>query len=242
MTNTAIQLSRLSKAYPNSRGIHDLNLNVDQGDIFGLLGPCGAGKTTAMKVISGLIKPDSGDVNFFGSSITDHYVDAIKQVGCMIDTTEPYPYLTANENLQLIARFYPHVDQGRIDECLKITGMIKYKHEKAKKYSLGMKQRLGMATAILSRPKLLILDEPMNGLDFEGKLEIGRLMKRISVEEGTTLFISSHLIHDMEQTCTRIGVLYDGKLVNEDYTGNILSNYSSLEKYFASEVDRHDRV
>jgi ABC-2 type transport system ATP-binding protein len=242
LTNKAMEISGLTKVYKNGRGISDLNLEVDQGDIFGFLGPNGAGKTTAMKMMAGLLKPDHGDVKIFGASILDNYVGAMKHVGCLIETAESYPYLTANENLQLFARFYPEVDQRRIDECLEITGLIKYKNEKSKKFSLGMKQRLGVAAAILSNPKLLILDEPLNGLDVEGMLEMRKLIKQLSVERGTTFFISSHLIHDVELTCTRIGVVYGGKLVNVDYTQNILSNYSSLENYFVSEVDRNGRV
>ncbi|TBL76666.1 ATP-binding cassette domain-containing protein [Paenibacillus thalictri] len=242
LTNKAIEITGLSKMYNNGRGISDLNLVVDQGDIFGFLGPNGAGKTTAMKVMAGLLKPDRGDVKIFGASILDDYVNAMKHVGCIIETAESYPYMTAYENLKLFARFYPGVDEQRIDECLEVTGMLKYKHEKSRKFSLGMKQRLGVAAAILSRPRLLILDEPLNGLDVEGMLDMRRLVKRLAEEEGTTFFISSHLIHDVELTCTRIGVVYGGKLVNVDYTQHILSNYSSLENYFVSEVDRNVRV
>ncbi|SDC15482.1 ABC-2 type transport system ATP-binding protein [Paenibacillus sp. UNCCL117] len=237
----AIEINGLTKMYSNGRGISDLNLAIDQGDVFGFLGPNGAGKTTAMKMMAGLMKPDRGEVKIFGASVQDDYVNAMKHTGCLIETAESYPYLTANENLKLFARFYPDVDQRRIDECLEITGMLKYKHEKSRKFSLGMKQRLGVAAAILSRPRLLIMDEPLNGLDVEGMLEMRRLIKELA-EEGTTFFISSHLIHDVELTCTRIGVVYGGKLVGMDYTRDILSNYSSLEHYFVSEVDRNGRI
>ncbi|MGF7031725.1 ABC-2 type transport system ATP-binding protein [Paenibacillus mucilaginosus] len=238
----AIEITGLTKVYSNGRGISDLNLEIDTGDIFGFLGPNGAGKTTAMKMMAGLVKPDRGDVRIFGASVFEDYVQAMKPVGCMIETAESYPYMTANDNLKLFARFYPDVDQRRIDECLEITGMLKYKNEKSRKFSLGMKQRLGIAAAILSRPKLLILDEPLNGLDVEGMLEMRKLIKRLSQDEGTTFFISSHLIHDVELTCNRIGVVYGGKLVNVDYTSSILSNYASLENYFVSEVDRSGRI
>jgi ABC-2 type transport system ATP-binding protein len=237
----AIEISGLTKSFKNGRGISELNLDVDQGDIFGFLGPNGAGKTTAMKMITGLMKPDRGDVKIFGASILDDYVNAMKYVGCMIETAESYPYLSAYDNLKLFARFYPHVDNKRIDECLEITGMLKYKNEKSQKFSLGMKQRLGIAAAILSKPKLLILDEPLNGLDVEGMLEMRKIIKQLS-QEGTTFFISSHLIHDVELTCTRIGIIYGGKLVNVEYTKNILSYYSSLENFFVSEVDRNGRI
>jgi len=160
----------------------------------------------------------------------------------VIETAESYPYLTANENLKMFARFYPHVDQKRIDECLEMTGILKYKNEKPRNFSLGMKQRLGLAAAILSKPKLLILDEPMNGLDVEGMLDMRKLIKRLAEEDGTTFFISSHLIHDVELTCTRIGIVYNGRLISVDYTRNILSNYSSLEHYFISEVERSGRI
>src|SRR5690606_291870 len=133
------------------------------------------------------------------------------------------------------------VDERRIDECLEITGLLPYKHEKARKFSLGMKQRLGLAAAMLSKPKLLILDEPLNGLDIEGMLDIRKLIRRLAEEEGTTFFISSHLIHDVELTCTRIGVIYNGRLVNVAYTEDILANYASLENYFVSEVERSGR-
>jgi ABC-2 type transport system ATP-binding protein len=238
----AMEVTGLTKVYRNGRGIVDMNLELDQGDIFGFLGPNGAGKTTAMKLMTGLMKPDRGDVKIFGVSILEDFVGAMKHVGCIIETAESYPYLTAYENLKLHARFYPDVDQKRIEECLEITGLSKYKHEKARRFSLGMKQRLGVAAAILSRPKLLILDEPLNGLDIEGMLDMRRLIKRLAEEEGTTFFISSHLIHDVELTCTRIGVVYGGKLVSVDYTDHILANYASLENYFISEVDRSGRV
>ncbi|MCX7710558.1 MAG: ABC transporter ATP-binding protein [Clostridia bacterium] len=238
----AIVIDGLTKVYKNGRGIWDISLEVDQGEIFGFLGPNGAGKTTAMKIMTGLMRADSGDVRIFGASISQNYVQAMKHVGCLIETAESYPYLTAYENLKLFSRYYPEVDDKRIEECLQITGMLKYKKEKAKRFSLGMKQRLGIAAAILSRPRVLILDEPLNGLDVEGMIEMRKLIKGLAGEDKTTFFISSHLIHDVELTCTKIGVIYGGRLTNVDDTRNILSNYSTLENFFISEVDRNGRV
>lgn len=238
----AIAINGLSKAYKNGRGIWDINLEVDKGEIFGFLGPNGAGKTTAMKIMTGLMKPDSGDVKIFGASVTQDFVKAMSYVGSIIETAESYPYLSAYENLKLFSRFYPEVDDKRIDECLEITGMLKYKKEKVGRFSLGMKQRVGIAAAIISKPMVLILDEPLNGLDVEGMVDMRKLIKKLSKEEGTTFFISSHLIHDVELTCTQIGVIYGGRLINVDYTQNILANYNSLENYFISEVDRNGRV
>lgn len=233
----AIIIENLSKLYKNSRGIEDINLEISQGEIFGFLGPNGAGKTTTMKIMVGLMKADKGDVRINGYSISKDYEKAMKNVGSIIESVTPFPYLTGFENMKLCARFYDNVDGVRIDECLDITGLLKYKNEKIKNYSLGMKQRIGIAMAILSNPRILILDEPLNGLDVEGMVEMRKLILNLSEQHKTTFFISSHLIHDIELTCNKIGILYDGKLLAVDNTCNILKNYSSLENYYLSEVD-----
>ena len=237
-----IEIQNLSKLYPNGRGINDINLDIYQGDIFGLLGPNGAGKTTAMKAMVGLIRPDRGDVKISGYSVIEDYEKAMAKVGCIIETAESYPFLSAFDNLRQIARYYPDVDHKRIDEVLELTGILKYKSEKPRKFSLGMKQRLGIAAAILSRPKIVILDEPLNGLDVEGMIDMRKLIKNLAENEQTTFFISSHLIHDVELTCTRIGVVYNGKMLNVESMDSILKNYATLENYFVSEVERNGRV
>lgn len=237
-----LEINNLTKAYKNGRGITDINLTIHRGDIFGFLGPNGAGKTTTMKIMTGLLRADSGDVKVFGHSIHNEFEKAMQKVGCIIETAESYMYLTAYENLKLFSRYYAHVNDKRIDEVLDIAGILKYKNEKTKNFSLGMKQRLGIAAAILSKPELVILDEPLNGLDVEGMIEVRNLIKRLAETEKTTFFISSHLIHDVELTCNRIGVVYDGRLLRVDDTETILTNYASLEHYFMSEVDRHGRI
>lgn len=237
-----IEIMNLTKLYNNGRGISDINLDIYKGDIFGFLGPNGAGKTTAMKIMTGLIRADRGDVRIFGHSITDEYEKAMAQVGSIIEIAESYPYLSAYQNLKQHARFYPEVDEKRVDEVLELTGMLKYKNEKPRKFSLGMKQRLGLSSAILSRPKVVILDEPLNGLDVEGMIDIRKLIKHLAETEQTTFFISSHLIHDVELTCDRIGVIYNGKILNVQSTQDILKNYATLENYFVSEVERNGRV
>jgi len=237
-----IEISDLTKIYPNSRGIRNINLDIHAGEIFGFLGPNGAGKTTAMKIMTGLIKPDHGDVKIFGRSVTEEYEQAMAEVCCLIEIAQAYPFLTAYENLKQQARYYPDVDSRRIDEVLELTGILKYKDEKPKKFSLGMKQRLGLAAAMLSRPKVLILDEPFNGLDVEGMIEIRKLILHLAKNEQTTFFISSHLIHDVELTCNRIGIIFDGRLLSVDTTQNILNNYPTLEDYFVSEVERYGRI
>jgi len=233
----AIIIENLSKIYKNNRGIQDINLEIERGEIFGFLGPNGAGKTTTMKVMVGLMKADKGDVRINGYSISRDYEKAMKKVGCIIESVTPFPYLTAFENMKLCGRIHDDVNELRIDECLEITGLIKYKNEKIKNYSLGMKQRIGIAMAILSNPEVLILDEPLNGLDVEGMVEMRKLILNLSEQHKTTFFLSSHLIHDIELTCNKVGILYNGKLLNVDKTNSILKNYSSLENYYLSEVD-----
>ena len=237
-----IEIKGLTKMYKNGRGINNLNLDIYKGDIFGFLGPNGSGKTTAMKIMTGLMKADSGEVKFFGHNVVDEYEKAMQRVGCIIETAESYPYLTAYENLKLFSRYYKYIDDNRIDEVLSLTGILKYRNEKARNFSLGMKQRLGLSAAILSKPELVILDEPLNGLDVEGMIEIRKLVKKLAETEHTTFFISSHLIHDVELTCTKIGVIYEGKLLSVDDMQNILTNYATLENYFISEVDKNGRI
>jgi ABC-2 type transport system ATP-binding protein len=237
-----IEINDLTKVFKNGRGITNINLDIYKGDIFGFLGPNGAGKTTAMKIMTGLMQPDSGDVKIFGNSILEQFEMAMAKVGAIIETAESYPYLTAYENLKQFSRYYENVDDTRIDEVLELTGILKYKNEKPRKFSLGMKQRLGIAAAILSRPEVIILDEPLNGLDVEGMIQMRNIIKNLSEKEGATFFISSHLIHDVELTCNRIGVLYNGRMLNVDTTENILRNYATLENYFVSEVERNGRI
>ena len=238
----AIGITGLTKLYPNQRGIRGIDLDVRQGDVFGLLGPNGAGKTTLMKVIVGMMAPDAGDVRIFGHSVLTDFEKALFPVGCIIETAVSYGYLSAADNLRLAGRFYGMSDEKRIDEVLETCGILKYKNEKASAFSLGMKQRLGLATAILPRPRLLVLDEPLNGLDVEGMVEVRNLVKRLAAEEGTTFLISSHLVHDVERTCDRIGVILDGRLVRVDATEDILRDHATLESFFLSEVDRHGKL
>ena len=232
----AIKIQNLTKLYKGERGISDLNLTIEKGEIFGFLGPNGAGKTTAMKIMTGLVQPDCGKVFLNGFDVEENYENAMRDVGCIIENVDVFPYLTAYENLKLCARFYKNTGEKEILSALDKTGMLAFKDEKIKNFSLGMKQRMGISIAILSNPKILILDEPLNGLDVEGMVEMRKLFKRLSAEFGTTIFISSHLIHDVELTCDRVGVVYKSKLLATESLKNILKDYSSLENYYLSEV------
>ena len=232
----AVSIKNLTKRYKNNRGIENINIEINRGEIFGFLGPNGSGKTTTMKIMVGLMHPDTGNVDINGYSVTDNYENAMEDVGCIIEAVTPFPNLTACENMRLCSRYHNKVDNSRIEECLNLVGLLKYKNEKIKNYSLGMKQRIGIAIAILHNPKILKLDEPLKGLDVEAMVDMRNLILNLSQQHNTTFFISSHLIHDIELTCNKVGILYGGKLLNVDYTENILKNYSSLENYYLSEV------
>lgn len=232
----AIVLEGLTKKYRNNRGIEDISLSVEKGEIFGFLGPNGAGKTTAMKIMTGLMKSDRGDVFLGGHSIRDNYEDAMKNVGSIIESVAIFPYLTAEENMKLCTRFCKNLPDDIIDRSLEATGMLKFKKEKVKDFSLGMRQRIGISLALVTNPEILILDEPLNGLDIEGMVKMRELFKKLAMENGTTVFISSHLIHDVELTCDRVGIVFGGKLICTESMDNILKNYSSLENFYLSEV------
>lgn len=235
-----LEVNGLTKIYRNKRGISDISFEVNRGDVFGFLGPNGAGKTTTMKIITGLMRADKGEIKVFGMELSSNFEKVMRKVGCIIETAEAYEYLNAYKNLQLFAAFYKDIKKERIEEVLEIVGLLKYKLDKVGTFSLGMKQRLGLAGAILSKPELVILDEPANGLDIEGTVDIRNIIKHLAKESNTTFFISSHMIHEMEITCNRIGIIDEGKLINTGTVTELLKDYASLEEYFMKQL-KEDR-
>ncbi len=231
-----LEVKDLTKIYGNKRGIENISLEINQGDIYGLLGPNGAGKTTLMKIITGLCRADRGQVKIIGFNVPDQFEQAMARVGCIIETADAYEYMSGRKNLELAARFYPHLNKTRIDEVLEIVGLAEFKNEKVANYSLGMKQRLALASAILAYPEFVVLDEPTNGLDIEGMVEIRNMIMDLAREHRVTFFISSHLAHEMELMCSRIGIINHGKLVREGNVSELLSNYSSLEDFFIQQT------
>jgi ABC-2 type transport system ATP-binding protein len=237
-----IEVDGLTKHYSNNRGIQDISFKVDQGDIYGFFGPNGSGKTTLMKILTGLMRADRGKVTLFGYDVNTHYEQAIAKVGSLIETADAYEYMSGYKNLAQVARFYPDLPKNRIEEVLDLVGLLSYRNEKVRQYSLGMKQRLGMASAILSNPKLVILDEPTNGLDIEGMVDVRETILKLSREQGITFFISSHLIREMELMCNRLGILYHGKLIKEAVVSDILNTPGgSLEQYFLNQIEEEKR-
>ncbi|WP_017434542.1 ABC transporter ATP-binding protein [Saccharococcus caldoxylosilyticus] len=211
--NPLLQLKNVRKDIGKKTIIHDLSLEVFPGEVFGFLGPNGAGKTTTIRMIVGLMGITSGDVLINGISIQKDFEKAIQHVGAIVENPEMYKFLTGYQNLLHYARMTKGVTKERIDEVVKLVGLEKRIHDKVKTYSLGMRQRLGLAQALLHRPSLLILDEPTNGLDPAGIREIRDYLRKLAKEEGLGIIVSSHLLSEMEMMCDRFAIIQHGRLV-----------------------------
>lgn len=231
-----LEVKNLTKLYRNDRGIKNISFTVYRGDVFGFLGPNGAGKTTVMKTITNLCHPDQGEIFLFGQDLNNHFVSSMAKVGSLIENAAAYEYLSASDNLKLVARFYKNVNEKRQDETLELVGLTKYKREKVATYSTGMKQRLGLAMAILHNPELIILDEPTNGLDIEGMHDIRNTIQQLAKEKGITFFISSHLVHEIELICNRIGIINNGEIIQEGLVQDLLVGEQSMEEFFIKQV------
>ena len=183
-----------------------------------------------MKMLVGLLHADSGEFRIFEKK-PDEEIDVMSQVGCMIENPVFYPYLTAYENLKILLRFYPELSQKRIDEVLEELELTKYKDEPVGKFSMGMKQRLGFGAAILHKPKLLILDEPTNGLDIKGTAKIRHILKAYT-QSGGTILISSHIADEIQRICTKAAVMMDGNIIDKSSITNAIIEYGSVEDYY----------
>jgi ABC-2 type transport system ATP-binding protein len=209
-----LQTQHLSKQYGKRLAVDNLNLAVRRGDILGFLGPNGAGKTTTIRMLLGLITPTAGSVEILGQDLARQRAQLLPRVGALIETPALYLYMSGRDNLRAVGSVLGGVPQGRIDEVLELVGLRIRQRDRVKTYSLGMKQRLGVAMALLQDPDMLILDEPANGLDPAGIVEMRDLMQRLSAT-GKTVLISSHLLAEVQQICTRVAIINLGKLVTE---------------------------
>ncbi len=215
-----LTLDQVTKRIGKKTIVDRLSFDVHRGEIVGLLGPNGAGKTTAIRMMTGLITINEGDVRIAGHSIRNQFKQAIVHVGGIIENPEFYPYMSGFDNLKQAARMTDTVTDARIMEVIALLGLQEALHKKVKAYSLGMRQRLGIAQALLDHPKLLILDEPTNGLDPAGIREMRDYLKRIAQSEGISILVSSHLLSEVEQMCTRVVIIQNGKLVTEHNIGD----------------------
>jgi ABC-2 type transport system ATP-binding protein len=213
MQQPVLELTKIGKSIKGKQIVKDLELTLFPKEIFGFLGPNGAGKTTTIRMIVGLVKPTEGSIHICGYSLADDFIAAMSHVGCIIENPEMYKYLTGMENLLQYANMDVRVTTQRIFEVAELVGLKHRIHDKVGIYSLGMKQRLGIAQAILAKPKLLILDEPTSGLDPAGISEFRQLMRKLAYEEGMAIFLSSHLLHEAQQMCDRVAIIKQGAII-----------------------------
>lgn len=213
MAEKLLECKELRKTFGKKQILKGVNFDLFEGDILGFIGPNGAGKTTTIKLILGLQKITSGSVLINGYDIKKDFVSAIKKVGAIVENPDMYMYLTGRENLQMLARLYKGITKERIDEVIKISGLGKRIDDKVSKYSLGMRQRLGIAASILHRPNILILDEPTNGLDPEGIKELRDLLIYLAKEEKMGILISSHNLSELESFCNKICIIQNGSII-----------------------------
>lgn len=214
MTQPIVEIKNLNKTIKGKHIIKNLNLTFYPGQITGFLGPNGAGKTTTIRMMTGLMHPSEGEVIIAGQSLAKNYEEAISHVGVIVENPEMYKYMTGYKNLQHFARMHKGVTKERIDEVIAQVGLENRIHEKVKTYSLGMRQRLGLAQAMLHGPKFLILDEPTNGLDPAGIREFRMYLRKIATENNVAIVVSSHLLSEIELMVDRIAVIQNGELID----------------------------
>lgn len=214
MKQPIVKLQNVTKKIGKRTIIDRLTLELPLGEVFGFLGPNGSGKTTTIRMMVGLMSLTDGEIIIGGHSITKHYEKAIRHVGAIVENPEMYKYLSGYDNLIHYARMIPGITEHRVHEVVKLVGLEERIRDKVKTYSLGMRQRLGVAQAILHKPQLLILDEPTNGLDPAGIRELRDYLRLLSKEEGIAVFVSSHLLSEMELMCDRVAIIQNGKLID----------------------------
>lgn len=212
--STVLKLENVTKMIRGKKLIDRLSFEVKAGEVFGFLGPNGAGKTTTIRMIVGLTNISSGDIIVCGKNIKKNYADAVQHIGAIVENPELYPFLTGYQNLKQYARMANGVTTEKINHVIELVGLKDRIHEKVKTYSLGMRQRLGLAQSLLHDPKILILDEPTNGLDPAGIREIRDYIRKLAKEKEIAVIVSSHLLSEMEMMCDRIAIIQQGKLID----------------------------
>ncbi|KIL44508.1 ABC transporter ATP-binding protein [Jeotgalibacillus soli] len=236
---TVVQLQNVTKKIKGRTIIDHVSFDVYGGEVFGFLGPNGAGKTTTIRMIVGLMSLTEGDVLIEGKSIKTDFEGAIQHVGAIVENPEMYQFLSGYKNLVHFARMYKGITNEKINEVIKLVGLEKRIHDKVKTYSLGMRQRLGIAQSLLHDPKVLILDEPTNGLDPAGIREIRDYIRRLAKERDMAVIVSSHLLSEMEMMCDRIGIIQAGKLVDVQTMNDFVSTEGQLYKL---EVEQPEEI
>ena len=234
----ALKLEAVTKLYKNGRGIEDISFTLAPGEVLGLLGPNGSGKTTTMKAIAGLVTISKGNIQVCGVDAVSRHEAAMRHTGCLIEAPALYEYMTVERNLKMAAQFYNHVGDQRIEEVLHMVEMHKYKNDKIGALSLGMRQRVGIAAALLSMPSLLILDEPANGLDIEGMIYVREVVKQVA-SNGSAVLISSHLANEIQLCATKVAVIHGGRLLVVAEMDTVLKSFASLEDFFLEQINKY---
>ncbi|RNB77714.1 ABC transporter ATP-binding protein [Brevibacillus panacihumi] len=226
MAEVVLSVNHLQKKIGGKPIIHDMTFDVYAGEVFGFLGPNGAGKTTTIRMLVGLASADGGDIRIGGISIRDQFPQAIAQVGCIVENPELYKFMTGRENLEQFARMSGGIPKERIEEIIRFVDLERAIDDKVRTYSLGMRQRLGIAQALLHQPKILILDEPTNGLDPAGIRELRQFIRRLAEEEGLAVFISSHLLSEIEMMCDRVAIINQGKVISVGLVTELMAQFA----------------
>lgn len=208
-----LETANLSKTFGDKQVVRNVSFSVERGDVFGFLGPNGAGKTTTIRMMLGLIHTDSGTVKINGYDTKKDFMKAIENVGAIVETPKFHENLTAYQNLALIANLHSNISKSRVNEVLQMVGLEENSKEKVRTFSLGMKQRLGIARALINYPKIIFLDEPTNGLDPQGIKEVRAMISQLAIEHDITFFLTTHLLHEVEQICNKVAILKKGELL-----------------------------
>ncbi|WML31622.1 ABC transporter ATP-binding protein [Neobacillus sp. OS1-32] len=226
--NITLSVKNLRKVIGRKEIIKGLTFDLREGEVFGFLGPNGAGKTTTIRMLVGLIKPTSGSIHICGYNLEENFQAALKNLGCIVENPELYPFLSGYHNLLHFARMLDGVGDERIKEVTELVGLTERIHDKVKTYSLGMRQRLGIAQALLGNPKVLILDEPTNGLDPAGIREMREFIRFLAEHEGLSVLVSSHLLSEIQLLCDRVAIIAKGIIIRTDTVLRLLSNREKM--------------
>ncbi|PLR96561.1 ABC transporter ATP-binding protein [Bacillus sp. T33-2] len=226
MSQLIIQTNGLTKTFKGRNAVENVSLQVKKGEIYGFLGPNGAGKTTTIRMLLGLMRPSKGSIEIFGKDIRKEKLAILRKIGSLVESPSYYGHLTAKENLEVLRKILD-APKTRIDEVLSIVRLSGEANRPVKGFSLGMKQRLGIASALLGNPDLLILDEPTNGLDPSGILEIRELIKSMPSQNGITILVSSHLLSEIDQMATQVGIISKGSMIFQDSIGRLRERSNS---------------